>query len=88
MHMGWSMSDRADKISNMRFVVSMPSAMLVPPTVPELPVTLALRVPSFVWAARSGLRTGAGDGEGGSSIDSDMCTSMNDMAGFWGPAPC
>jgi hypothetical protein len=32
---------------------------------------------------------------GGSIIDSDMCTSMKDMAGFWGPfvspeggAPC
>jgi hypothetical protein len=81
------MSDRADSISNMRFVVSKPSAMLAPPAVPELPVTLALRVLSFVCvslvcAAWSGLRTGAGGGEDGFIIDSDMCTSTNDMAGF------
>jgi hypothetical protein len=62
--------------------------MLAPPTVPEVPVTLALRVLSFVGAAWSGPRIGAGDGEGVSSIDSDMCTSMKDMAGFWDPAPC
>jgi hypothetical protein len=34
---------------------------------------------------RSGLRTGADDGEGASNIDSDMCTLTKDIAGFWPP---
>jgi hypothetical protein len=98
-HMGWSMSERADSISNMRFVVSSPSAKLAPPGMLSPFVKLFRRVLSFalgfvslVCDFRSGLRT---DEEGGSIIDSDMCTSMKDMAGFWEPcerpedgAPC
>jgi hypothetical protein len=50
----------------------------------RLEVSVAFGGIGSVAVCWSGLRTGVG-GEGASSIDSDMCTLMKDMAGFWPP---
>lgn len=91
--MGWSMSERAERISKSRFVVSKPSARLAPPgTLLRLFVKLFRRALSFAFALSllaGGLRAGLREvDEGGSIIDSDMWTSMKDMAGFWAPFEC
>lgn len=88
--MGWSISEREERISNRRFVVSRASPRLPPPIDPLVPAALARRVISGalggVDVVRSGVR-GAGGGEEGVAImDSDTSTLMNDIAVFC--APC
>lgn len=83
------MSEREERISNMRFVVSRASDRLPPPIALLLPAALARRVISGVAgfvsegrSFRSGVRTAAGGEVGGIIMESVGSTLMNDMAGL------